>query len=141
MGLWSKSKDYVKSASGARGQYRANRDQRLSEEFVWPASPQAQAAAGSPGAAAQITSSGRASGTEHYAGFECPAPKKVQLSEEHLIQKLSTLRAELRAANLDKADLKAKIEYQERQLRSFAKRIVDLERKVFQLGKKSELIK
>ena len=40
MGLWTASKEFVRTASGARGQYKANKEQRRSEEFVWPESPQ-----------------------------------------------------------------------------------------------------
>ena len=40
MGLWTASKDFIGTASGARGQYQANKEQRHSEEFVWPESPQ-----------------------------------------------------------------------------------------------------
>ena len=40
MGLWTASKDFVRTASGARGQYQANKEQRRSKEFVWPESPQ-----------------------------------------------------------------------------------------------------
>ena len=137
LGLWSQSKDYVRRASGARGQYQANKEVRLSEEFPWPVSPQTGAASVSPGAGqGQIASSGRAFGTSttQYAGYECPAPKRVPPSEEHYILKLSSLREELNASNLEKAEMKARLEEKEGQIRSYAKRIVDLERRVCQLG-------
>lgn len=131
LGIWSKSKDYVKSASGARGQYQANKALRLSEEFEWPPSPQATRTSPSVG---QMTSSGRAFGTSQYSDFECPAPKKFPLSEQHFIQKLSVLRAELAASNQEKAEMKERLEEKEGKVRRLAKRIVDLERKVCQLG-------
>ena len=137
LGLWSQSKDYVRRASGAKGQYQANKEGRLSEEFPWPVSPQTGAGATSvsPGAGqGQITSSGRGFGTTQYAGYECPAPKRVPPSEEHYILKLSSLRSELKASNLEKAEMKAKLEEKEGRIRSQAKRIVDLERRVYQLG-------
>ena len=132
LGIWSKSKEYVKRASGARGQYQANRDKRLSEEFEWPVSPQTVC---QPSVAGQFTSSGRPFGTSHFSGFECPAPKKVPPSEDHYIKKLSDLRAELRTANQEKAEMMAKLEEKECKIRSYAKRITDLERLVLQLGK------
>ena len=121
----------MKRASGARGQYQANKELRLSEEFEWPPSPQAVSA--SPNAS-QMTSSGRAFGTSQYSDFECPAPKKIQPTEQHFIQKLSALRAELRASNQEKAEIMAKLEEKEGKIRSLAKRIVDLERRVGELG-------
>ena len=42
MGLWSKSKDFVRRASGARGSYQANRELRRSGEFVWPEGSQVE---------------------------------------------------------------------------------------------------
>ena len=131
LGIWSRSKEYVKRASGARGQYQANKALRLSEEFEWPPSPQAVS---SPPNGGQMTSSGRVFGTSQYSDFECPAPRKIQPSEQHFIQKLSALRAELRASNQEKAELMARLEEKEGKIRSSAKRIVDLERRVCELG-------
>ena len=36
LGKWSEMKDYVRRVNGHGGSYKANKVQRLSEEFPWP---------------------------------------------------------------------------------------------------------
>ena len=49
---------------------------------------------------------------------------------------MDKVRAELRAANLNTAELATKLKEKESLLRSYAKKMVDLKRKVLQLGRK-----
>ena len=90
--------------------------------------------------AGQSTSSGRATGTRNYEEFESTAAKRLPLTEEHFIEKLANTRAELKAANLAKAELATKLKDKEFEIRSYAKKVTDLERRVQQLGKRFHFI-
>ena len=81
-----------------------------------------------------LTTSGRVSGTQQYAEFECPAAKKVAPTEDHFIHKLEDVRTELKAANAEVAELSSKLKDKQSQITSYAKRVSDLERRVRQLG-------
>ena len=136
LGLWTTSKDYIRSVSGKHGAYQENKALRRSEEFKWPSSPPGQQGSG------LVTSSGRASGSDRYQEFECPAPKRIPVTEEHLIHKLENVRSQLNDAYAEIAALSAKVEEQNgemkvqgQKIRSAAKRIVDLQRRVNELGK------
>ena len=89
----------------------------------------------------QSTNAGRATGTAMYDEFDCPAPKKVPLSQDHFLTKLDTLRDELKAANEQISQLMNKVNDQEllikektSLLRSSSKKIADLQRQVQSLG-------
>ena len=85
------------------------------------------------------SSSGRATGTDLFEDFECLARPRVSLSKEDLLVKVEELRKKLFAGNEQIHKLTNKLEEKaaelrdkERQIRSFAMRNVELERKLQQ---------
>ena len=85
------------------------------------------------------SSSGRATGTDLFEDFECLARPRVSLSKEYLLVKVEELRKKLFAGNEQIQKLTNKVEekaaelrHKERQIRSFAMRNVELERKLQQ---------
>ena len=136
LGLWTSGRDYVRTVSGKHGAYQENKALRRSEEFKWPNSLPNQPDTG------QVTYCGRATGNDRFVEFECPAPKRTHVTEVHIIDKLEDISSKLKVANGRVAVLSAKVETQAeelrektQQIRRAAKRIVDLERKVQELGK------
>ena len=162
LGIWTDSKEYVRRVTGAKGTYQANKALRLSEEFRWPdTSPSYPGVFIFYGSAnnilsndknsdinkdivkglGQSTNAGRATGTAEYDDFDCPAPKKLPLTQDHFLTKLDTMRDMLKAANEEISHLLTKVNDQElllqektSLLRSSSKKIADLQRKVHSLG-------
>ena len=87
------------------------------------------------------TSAGRATGTNKFEDFECPAAKKAPLGHDHFLTKLDDLRNDLKRANEEISKLLGTVKEQElvikeknSQLKSSSKKIVDLQRQVQSLG-------
>ena len=90
----------------------------------------------------QATTSGRTTGTAQFEEFECPAAKRVPLSQDHFIQKLDDVRSKLKTANEEVSKLLETVKEKDlvikektSLIRSSSKKIVDLQRQVQHLGK------
>ena len=66
------------------------------------------------------TSAGRASGTNKFEDFECPAAKKAPLGHDHLLTKLDDLRNDLKRANEEISKLLGTVKEQEQVIKEKA---------------------
>ena len=80
-----------------------------------------------------MTASGRLSGSGQFSEYESSIATAVSASERDFLLKIQELKNNLKVANSDTSEMKAKLVMKTLKVSSLAKRVLDLERQVAEL--------